>query len=331
MQLRGTLSTSLIALALTALWAVPASAESPMQAGGTQGQGQSLEARSPAMATEDTMARYQGLIVAEIRWPGITSDVDQKRWRELIPQKIGEPLDRELIRESIHRLHGTGRFADILAEGEQTDDGRVVLSFFTAPNYFVGEVDVQGVPNRPTAGQVVNASKFQLGELFTSDRVDRALANIKQLMQENGYYRSLVNEQESKDPARQQIDLLFQIDPGPQARVGNVTVTGNPGYSPGQIQNMAKMRTGDPVSVQRVSNALDRLRKRYQKQNRLLARVSMAKKSYREEANAVDYTFDIVPGPKVQVIAEGFKIKRGVLKQNVPDLRRECGRRRSSQ
>jgi outer membrane protein assembly factor BamA len=97
-----------------------------------------------------------------------------------------------------------------------------------------------------------------------------------------------------------------------------VTVTGNPGYSQGQIQDNAKMHPGDPVSVQRVSNALDRLRKKYQKQNRLLAQVSISKKSYRQEANAVDYTFDIVPGPKVQVIAEGFKIRRGVLKQNVP-------------
>ena len=78
------------------------------------------------------------------------------------------------------------------------------------------------------------------------------------------------------------------------------------------------MHPGDAVAVQRVSNALDRLRKKYQKQNRLLAQVSITKKSYREKANAVDYTFDIVPGPKVQVTTEGFKIRRGVLKQNVP-------------
>jgi outer membrane protein assembly complex protein YaeT len=165
---------------------------------------------------------------------------------------------------------------------------------------------------------VVNASKFQLGDLFTRDQVERALANIKQLMQENGYYRSLVNEQEQPYPERQQINILFQINAGPQARVGNVTATGNPGYSQGQIQDIAKMHPGNAVSVQRVSTALDRLRKKYQKQNRLLAQVSVSRKSYREQQNVVDYTFDIVPGPKVQVIAEGFKIKRGVLKQNVP-------------
>jgi outer membrane protein insertion porin family len=316
LQLRGALFKTLIALALTAMCAVNASALSSMEMQATREQ--SAEAQSPAVLVEDAMAQYQGLTVAEIQWPDIPSAVDQKRWGALISQKVGEPLDRELIRESIHKLHATGRFADIRVEGERTADGKVSLSFITMPNYFVGSVDVRGVPNRPTAGQVVNASKFQLGDLFTRDQVERALANIKQLMQENGYYRSLVNEQEQPYPERQQINILFQINAGPQARVGNVTATGNPGYSQGQIQDIAKMHPGNAVSVQRVSTALDRLRKKYQKQNRLLAQVSVSRKSYREQQNVVDYTFDIVPGPKVQVIAEGFKIKRGVLKQNVP-------------
>ncbi len=317
MQLRGTLLTTLIALALTAMCAVKASADSsPGEA--TQEQGKSAQAQSPSMPVEDTFAQYQGLTVVDIHWPNILSDVDQKRWRELIPQQVGKPLDRELIRESIHKLHATGRFADIRVEAQRTPDGDVSLSFFTVPNYFVGSVNVEGVPNRPTAGQVANASKLQLGELFTADQIEHALTNIKRLMQENGYYRSLVIEQEHKDPARQQIDILFKVNPGSQARVGNVAVTGKPGYSQGQIQDIAKLHPGNPVSVQRITNALDRLRKKYQKQNRLLAQVSISKKSYREQANAVDYTLEIVPGPKVQIAAEGFKIRRGVLKQNVP-------------
>ncbi len=212
---------------------------------------QSVDTQSPAMPIQDTMAEYQGLTVAGVRWPDIPSEEDQKRWRELIPQQAGKPLDRELIRESIHTLHRTGRFADIRVEAERTPDGKVLLSFFTTPNYFVGSINVEGVPNRPTAGQVVNASKFQLGELFTPDQIERALTSIKQLMEENGYYRSSVREQDRKEPERQQIDILFQITPGPQARVGNVSVTGNPGFSVGQIQDIAKMRPANrfPYSV----------------------------------------------------------------------------------
>jgi outer membrane protein insertion porin family len=318
LQLRGILLTTLIALALTAVCAVKASADCSPEAGATQRPGQSVEAASPVIPLEDIMDRYQGLAVADIRWPDIPSAIDQERWRELIPQQVDKPLDRELIRESIHKLHATGRFADIRVEAERTPDGKVSLSFATVPNYFVGKVDVQGAPNRPTAGQVVNASKFQLGDLFTADQVERALGSIKQLLEENGYYRSSVNEKEQKYPERQQLDILFRINAGAQARVGNVTFTGHPGYSQGQLQDIAKMHSGNPVSVQRISNALDRLRKKYQKQNRLLAQVSISKKAYREPANALDYTFDIVPGPRVQVTAEGFKIRRGVLKQNVP-------------
>ena len=270
------------------------------------------------MPAHDAMAEYQGLTVAEIRWPDIPSDVDQKRWRGLIPQGVGKPLDRELIRESIHKLHSSGRFADIRVEAETTQDGTVILSFFTVPNYFVGSINVEGVPNRPTVGQVVNASKFQLGDLFTPDQVERALTNIKRLMQENGYYRSEVSEEEHKDPARQQIDILFKVNPGPQARVGNVTVTGKPGYSQEQIEKIAKMHPGNPVSVQRITNAMDRLRKKYQKQDRLLSQVTITNRAYRPETNTVDYAFDIQPGPKVQIIAEGFKISHSQLKRNVP-------------
>ena len=148
--------TTLIALAFTAMCAVEASAESSPQE-----PGQAVEAQSPALPVDDNFAQYQGLIVADVRWPDIPSDVDQKRWVRLIPQQPGKPLDRELIRESIHKLHSSGRFADIRVEAERNPDGKVVLSFFTVPNYFVGSVTVEGVPNRPTAGQVTNASKFQ--------------------------------------------------------------------------------------------------------------------------------------------------------------------------
>jgi outer membrane protein insertion porin family len=318
LQLRGTLLRALIALALTAMCAAEASADPLTPLETNQEQTPSVEAQTPALPVDDAMAQYQGLTVGDISWPDVSSEVEQKRWRELIPQKPGEPLDRDLIRQSIHKLHDTGRFADVRVEAERTQDGKVSLSFFTTPNYFVGDINVKGVPNRPTAGQVVNASKFQLGDLFTPDQVERALTNIKRLMQENGFYRSSVSEQEHKDPTRQQIDLSFQISPGPQARLGAVTVTGKAGYSQGQVQDIAKMHPGDLVSVLRVSNSLDRLRKKYSKQNRLLAQVSISKKFYREEANAVDYNFDITPGPTVQVTTEGFKIRRGVLKQNVP-------------
>ncbi len=271
----------------------------------------------PAVPLGSTSS-FQGASVEEIEFPEFSAASDQKRLRTLVVQQVGQPLDRDRIRQSIQALYATGRFADIRAEAEPTADGAVKLDFITSPNYFVGDVQVEGNPDRPSVSQVINASKLQLGELFTRDHVDRALTDIKQLFEENGYYRTTVSETEMKHSDTQQIGIKFSIVAGPQAHIGEVSTTGSASYSASQIQEITHMHTGDPVTQQRVSNALDRLHKKYQKQNRWLAQVAISRHSYRAAANAVDYTFDIEPGPKVDIVTEGFAISRSVLKRNVP-------------
>src|SRR5208337_4586038 len=227
-----------------------------------------------------------------VQFPNLPSEKEQNRLRQLIAQQAGSPLDREQIRQSLQRLYATGRFADIRAEAERTSDGQVLLCFVTKPNYFVQSLDVAGLPNRPTRGQVVDASKLQLGELFSHDRLEQALENIRRLMEENGYYHAQVETVERTDPETQQIAVTFAVHPGPLAKVGEVAVSGNPGYPAAQIRDIAQIHPGDLVSVQGASEALNRLRKRYQKQNRLLARVFIRSKLYYPEANRVDYTFE---------------------------------------
>jgi outer membrane protein insertion porin family len=278
---------------------------------------QAEEAQQPP-PMQDSLAKYQGLTVAGIRFPTISSSSSEQQLRELLPQKQGQPLERDQLRDSIHVLYDTGRFADIAVEAEATADNQVILSFLTTLNYFVGEVRVEGAPPRPSAGQIVNASKLGLGSPFSSDRLEAALKNIKELMQENGYYRSTITPQQTEDASTQQIAIRFDITPREQAHLGTVTVNCDSGCVAADIPRLAKLRSGDRVSAQYTSKALQRLRKRYQKQNRLLAQVSVANKLYRPETNAVDYTLDVAPGPQVEVSAEGFKLRRKVLKQNVP-------------
>ena len=130
------------------------------------------------------------------------AEVDRAHIMQALPQKAGEPLDRGHVRDSIRALYATGRFADIQAEVEPSSAG-VILTFTTSPNFFVGAINVEGAPARPTRNQIVNASKLQLGELYTQEKLDRALENIRQLMQEGGYYRARVTaESVSSAPTR---------------------------------------------------------------------------------------------------------------------------------
>jgi outer membrane protein insertion porin family len=266
---------------------------------------------------QDTMSNYQGLIVSQIRWPNISSEADQQRLRQMIPQKEGQPLDRDLIRESIHVLYGTGRFSDIRVEAEPAPDNKAILTIFTSPNYFVGDVRAEGAPHRPTAGQIVNASKLTLGETFTEERLERALNNIKLFMETSGYYSSSTTAEERRDSNEQQIAITFRVNPGPQARVGKVNIKCG-ACSPAEIQKIADLKTGKLVTAQTTGNALERLRKHYQKQDRLLAQVRIVERSYKSDTNTVDYTLEINRGPKVVIVADGFKLSHRVLRRNVP-------------
>lgn len=312
MRVRRALATSWAVLALAAMCAAaPAGFLGQEQQSGTSQQ-------QPQSLPQDSTAKYQGLTVKRILWPDIPSEADQQQLRQLIAQKEGAPLDRELIRQSIHELYRTGRFGDLRVEAELTPDNEVELTIFTSSNYFLGEVRVQGAPRRPTAGQIVNASKLILGEAFTRDRLNRAIDNVQQFMQANGYYRSVLRAEERPNRETHQMAIVFHIDPGRQARVGTVNVKCESACSPEEIQQLAKLKPGELVTIQTTSGALERLRKRYQKRDRLLAQVRIAEKTFRPENNTVDYTLEINPGPKVAILAEGFRISRRVMRQNVP-------------
>jgi outer membrane protein insertion porin family len=259
---------------------------------------------------------YEGKTVVAIDLPGV-AERDRDHLLDLLPQKVGSPLNREQVSASIRAFYGTGRFADIQAEVTSSGSG-VVLAFVTRPNYFVGAVDVEGAPNRPNANQIVNASKLQLGERYGQDKLDRALDNVRQVMQENGYYKARVTAESTSNPSTQQVDILFHIDVGPQAHIGEVKVTGTSNLSSAEVQKIAHIDSGDRVTAARVTGSLQRLRKKFQKQNRALAQVSIAAQTYRPEKNALDFTFQIDPGPVVLISARGYHVSRGVLKREIP-------------
>jgi outer membrane protein assembly complex protein YaeT len=274
---------------------------------------QEPQTAQPASALA-AMSAYVGRTVRSIELPGVP---DPDHLREMLPQKTGQPLDRDQVRESIRILFATGRFADIQAEASSSGPD-VLLTFTTSLNFFVGAVDAEGAPSHPNPNQILNATKLQLGELYTANKLNRALQNVRQLMQENGYYRARVTAESSSGASTQQANILFRITAGVPAHVGEVKLTGHSTFSEGQLQDIAKMHPGDRVAAARITNSLQRLRKKLQKQQRVLAQVSIAEQKYRPESNAVDFVYLIDPGPVVVLYTQGFHVGHGVLKREVP-------------
>ena len=259
----------------------------------------------------------QGIKVAliQINSPAVDSP---EALLPILPQKINEPLDKYKVRQSVQVLYNTGRFAEIQVEAQRNPRGEVVLVFDARENYFFGSILAEGSSAHPSDNQLVNASKLNLGEQFTEDKINAGMEGMQRTLQENGYYRATIKPFYEWDSRNQQVKVQFVADRGKPARVGLVNVTGTPGYSAEEVRNIAKLRSGDKVTAARLTRALQRLRKRYQKQDRLEAQVTMTQRVYHPETNLLDYTFEINRGPVVDVKVEGAKLRRGLVKKFVP-------------
>ena len=261
--------------------------------------------------------KYDGMKVASVRLES-GAGLPEERVQELIPQKAGEPLDRTKIRQSIENLYRTGRFADVEVRAERTPAGEVALVFVAAENYFVGIVSVDKALNPPSYDQMVNATKLQLGELFTHEKLTAAVTRLKRILQDHGYYRAEVSEKHFANEATQQIDIAFHIVPGSPARVGTISVDGDPGFTVEEIEEISHLRPGDRVTLNGTNRGLDKIRKKYQTRGHLEAQVAIAQTVYHGETNRLDYQFRLDRGPVVGISVQGAGISGRRLKKLVP-------------
>src|SRR5580704_11426223 len=124
---------------------------------------------------------YLGLTIDEIDLPGVPQD-EATLLIAQTPLKVGEPLTRDSLRDAIKDLFGTGRFADIQAEVNRTETAGIRLRFITVANYFVGIITVEGASTNPSPTQLTSATRLQLGELYTKEKLDTALAGMQRIL-----------------------------------------------------------------------------------------------------------------------------------------------------
>ena len=261
---------------------------------------------------------YAGLRVREIRFVGI-DPVQQARIAKKIVQPVGQPLSRNLIRESIQNLYTTGRYANLLVEGERTPENEVVLTITLEQNYFMGRVSVDGIPKHgPSFNQLVNATRLDLGEMYQPDKMTEAITGIQRVLREAGFYETSVTFDQTRHPDTFQMDVLFHIHSGPRARIGEVSFVGKPGISEPELIRISQIHPGEEVTSGKAQRGLERLRKHYNKGDRLEAEVVLSRSSYHTENNTVDYEFSLTQGPVVDIGVRGTPITRPTIKKLVP-------------
>jgi outer membrane protein insertion porin family len=303
----------------------PATPPSTVQSGATPAQAQqatssedkALVAAENAAGLTTSLWDWKGLRVDKIQFEGVTFDTTDTLPQELT-QKVGTPLDPQQVRASLRRLFASGRYRDISVRGVRQGDA-VTLIFFGPARYYVGRVTIDGVKSDRLASLLEFATKLSPGTPFSESQIQTGYEGIKQMLQQQGYYEPILSADSKIDPVGEQVNVTYTVSIGPQARVGNVTLTGtDAGLTLEEFRKNAKLKEGNRVTRDTTSNALDRLRKLYQKRDRLEATVTLQNSTYNEPKKQVNYDFRANQGPEVKVSVEGAKISKNRLHLLLP-------------
>ena len=271
---------------------------------------------SPNDPGPNLLLDWAGLKVVRITFEGVREDLLKPLPSEL-PQQVGEPLDPEKIRSSLRSLYSTGLYQTIEVAGVRAGDD-VAIIFSGAPRQFLGRVNVEGVKDDRLDAVLDAATQLQSGTVYSESRIAAAQPAIEAALQNNGFYRGQIARTEVIDRDNSLVDLNFFTTTGPQARIGDVGLTGDSGLTEAQFRKQGKLKHNAKVNRNTVSRALRDLRKHYNKRERLAATVTLTSKEYVPPTNRLNYTFLAHQGPLVQVRVEGAKISRGTLQRLVP-------------
>ena len=277
------------------------------------------EKPSGPMPNTGTFTELNGAMVSDVNFRGLHSPFAEAHIHDLITQKANEPLDRNKIRETLRALYATGRFANLEVQSTRRADGRVSLTIVATENFFNGDIGIIGRPKHaPADSQFINASKLNLGEAYTADKVRVGMTGMQRILQDYGFYKTQLSYEENPHPDTQQMDILFHIVSGKPARVGELHVTGDAGYTADEIRKITKLKKDKEIRNNFSPRAMESLRKKYSKQKRLEAQIALDQRRYDETKNTLDYYFIINRGHIVEISTKGAKVSRRKLKRFVP-------------
>ncbi|HVW85121.1 MAG TPA: BamA/TamA family outer membrane protein [Bryobacteraceae bacterium] len=267
-------------------------------------------------------ARFEGQPIVDIQYSPPPT-LDPADLASVQPLKKGGTLHASDVAEAIDGLFSTGRFADIAVEAEPSGNG-VIIRFVTKTQWFVGGVDIEGnIVSPPNRGELHSNAQFTLGAPFEEQDVTNAVNSLTRLLKSNGLYEAQIKPTVERNSDGQQVFLKFDIRQGKRAKYEMPVITGNALISTDAILRATGWRIPlihwwRQVTDSRTRKGVQGLLGKYQKQDRLTAKVNLGDLDYDAQKRRVRPHLAVDPGPKIKVTTLEAKVSQRVLKRYVP-------------
>ncbi len=276
-----------------------------------------LGAPSPAAAD---VADYLGRVVASVTIRSEGRTLADPRLVSLIETAVGQPLDLHAVRESITHLFSLGTYADVRVVAA-LEDGRVRLVYELVPAHPIEVIAFRGI-DRP--GLDEGRLRQQLAESFgrapRETRAPQMADTLERVIRDAGYLSARATARVEPVPGDPRRRLLFTVDAGPLARIGDITVEGTPGMSVAEFLDRVDLHTGDPFVREVFGARLERYLADRRRQGHYQARASVTPRLDAQQLTArLDFVVD--QGPRVRIVFAGDPIPADRQAELVPVAR----------
>ncbi len=265
----------------------------------------------PARALEPTQIfhpdhRQVGSVFLEL-----PDSLERKResLERLVEIHPGGPYDPSLARDTISALYLTGLFSDVRLEVTSPESTgplhillRPILRRSIASIRFSGN-------DRISRRDLARTVRLRPGAPLDSMEVQKEADRLASFYQERGFYEvvveGIVEEEEHPSSRPEEIDILFTIREGPRTRLGEVTFSGQPGFSDGKLRERIPIKTGKSFSKKDLQKSREGLRDFCLEQGFWEASVSDPEVDMDQEDHTARISFAIERGPRFDVRFQG--------------------------
>jgi outer membrane protein insertion porin family len=194
-------------------------------------------------------------------------DTKESRWyRFLTTSDTYDPdritYDRELLRK-YYLSEGYADFHVISAVAELTPDRDGFIVTFTVDEgerYKFGKIDVDVKLKDLPKEAVLPLLRVQTGDWYNADAVEKSISTLTDALGTRGYAFVEVKPQITRNREDHTIDIIFNVQEGPQVYVERIDIVGNVRTLDKVIRRELRLVEGDAFNANKLQRSKDRLK-----------------------------------------------------------------------
>jgi outer membrane protein insertion porin family len=242
-------------------------------------------------------------------------DVDPLR--SLVVQKAGQAYSQANVQASIDVLQATRQFEKVHVDVVPDLSG-LRLNFLLEPSFSIGTVSFPGASKAFSYTRLLQVVNLPDEDPYDKERLPLSEKALLDFLHHNGYFLASVHSTSQIDDAHELVHVIFAVELGKHARIGNVTFQGVEDGDQARLARSVRsvrsrftgglLKRGRPYSPERLTAATTLIKKTLSQQHRLASKVEELEPQYHPETNLADVAFKIEQGPVVVVRATGARL-----------------------